>query len=119
MWVSESYRLRLEIESAGSVLPWIGPALRGLVAGRLKAMVCRHPRPDREAHWQYCDGCPYLKQCAYGRLFEPPALFGGTVSAGVTSPEGPDGGRGAVDARAASRAVGRGGPAQARPVVMA
>lgn len=71
MLITESANLMLRVTSSGTLLPWIGPALRGLVAGRLKAHVCQHPRNERETQWQHCHGCPHQSTCAYARLYEP------------------------------------------------
>ena len=61
----------LRTTSGGHLLPWIGPALRGLVAERFKAAVCRQPAELRTTRWTVCKGCPLLAECPYGRLFEP------------------------------------------------
>lgn len=63
--------LRLTVQRRGTLHPWIGPALRGLAAARMKELVCRHPPAERRVRWQHCDGCPHQASCAYGRLFEP------------------------------------------------
>lgn len=69
--VVQTLELRLAVRRGGAVLPWIGPALRGIVARQLKNMVCRHPLEERERRWRYCDGCPHWGACTYGRLYEP------------------------------------------------
>jgi hypothetical protein len=61
----------LRLSSSGHLLPWIGPALRGLVAERFKEAVCRQPAELRASRWKVCKGCPFLAECAYGELFEP------------------------------------------------
>ena len=64
----------------GELLPWIGPALRGLVAGRFKADMCRHSTTDRDTHWKHCTGCPHLADCPYGLTFESgPAHGSGSI----------------------------------------
>ena len=37
-------------------MPWIGPALRGLVAERLKELVCRQPAELWDSRWKVCTG---------------------------------------------------------------
>lgn len=61
----------LRITSGRHLLPWIGPALRGLVAERFKEAVCRQPPDERVTRWTVCKGCPFLAECPYGGLFEP------------------------------------------------
>ena len=61
----------LRLARGGWLRPWLGPALRGMTGGRLKAKVCRFPVAEREAHWQYCKGCPHMAGCAYGEVMEP------------------------------------------------
>lgn len=56
---------------SGALFPWIGPALRGVVAERFKEAVCRQPADERVARWTVCKGCPFLAECPYGALFEP------------------------------------------------
>lgn len=55
----------------GRLLPWLGPSMRGLIARRFKARVCRFSAGEQETTWRYCQGCPHMSQCAYGQLFEP------------------------------------------------
>jgi len=63
--------LHLRAIDSGRLPPWIGPALRGLVARRFKDSVCHFPEPQRSQQWRYCSGCPYMARCAYGQMFEP------------------------------------------------
>lgn len=56
---------------SGNVLPWIGPALRGIVARELKKQVCVHPIAEQDTSWRYCRPCPHVDLCHYSRLFEP------------------------------------------------
>lgn len=64
--------LNLCVTSSGQLVPWIGPALRGLTAGRLKAMTCR--RTDEQGNRpDYCEGCRFHEECPYGQLYEPPS----------------------------------------------
>ena len=74
MQVTTASDLILHITKPGELLPWIGPALRGLVAGRLKAMVCQQPRTERDTRWKHCTGCQHAARCAYARLYEPEAI---------------------------------------------
>lgn len=65
--------LSLRFNRGGQLLPWIGPALRGALAVRLKEQVCRHPPHERTSKWVHCTGCPYIADCPYGELLEPDA----------------------------------------------
>lgn len=67
------YHLTLRLTQAGRLLPWLGLALRGLVAGAFRDQVCVHPPEDRrdETKWLRCKGCPEMAGCAYGQLYEP------------------------------------------------
>lgn len=62
----------LRIARGGRLQRWLGPALRGLAGGRLKARVCRHPVADQIARgrWERCEGCPLMRGCAYGETIE-------------------------------------------------
>jgi hypothetical protein len=66
--------LWLEFQSAGRLLPWLGPALRGILLRRLKEEVCQQPKPQQNTVWKYCRGCPFMGDCRYGELFEPDHL---------------------------------------------
>lgn len=61
----------LELTRGGELLPWLGPALRGLLALRLKERTCRWPPEIRSTRWVHCAGCPHMDGCSYGELFEP------------------------------------------------
>src|SRR5438128_2057285 len=61
----------LRLTRPGRLLPWLGPALRGLAARRFKARVCRFPPEVQDRERRYCKGCPYIGECAYGRTVEP------------------------------------------------
>ena len=63
--------LQLTFTRGGRLLPWLGPALRGIVAGTLKNRVCRQPPIQRELQWKFCRGCPHNQECAYGLTYEP------------------------------------------------
>jgi len=71
----------LRFSSAGRLVPWLGPALRGVVAGTLKEQVCRYPPAERETQWTTCRGCPYLLECDYGRTYEYDPPETGTATA--------------------------------------
>ncbi len=45
-------QLTLRTARGGRLLPWIGPALRGLVAAHFKEQACRHPPRERAAQWR-------------------------------------------------------------------
>ena len=61
----------LRLTSSGNLLPWLGPALRGLIARRFKTQVCRHSPIEQETTWRYCKGCPHMAECPYGQTLEP------------------------------------------------
>ena len=79
--VLESTR-RLRLTRPGDFPPWLGPALRGLVAWRFKEMVCRQPPAERRERWKTCVGCPHMADCPYGRTFEPDPPPGAAVFRG-------------------------------------
>lgn len=78
----------LVLGRGGEVLNWIGPALRGIIAARLKALVCRYDARERSHRWQHCAGCPHIQECAYGCLYEPdpPSVSGYRGQTGATRP---------------------------------
>lgn len=61
----------IDFQSSGRLLPWIGPALRGIVAGRFRERHCRLSLAEQAGRWRRCRGCVHLPGCAYGRTFEP------------------------------------------------
>ncbi len=61
----------LRLRRPGRLLPWLGPALRGLGARRFKARVCRFPPAMQETERLYCKGCPHVAECPYGQTVEP------------------------------------------------
>ncbi len=63
-------RRTLRLTSPGRLLPWLGPALRGLLARRFKESVCRFSLAEQQTTWLHCKGCPHLTACPYGRTFE-------------------------------------------------
>jgi len=66
----ECRRVELLAESAGQVFPWIGPAVRGVVARRFKERVCSQPVAEQFDRWRYCRGCPRQNLCGYGVTYE-------------------------------------------------
>ena len=64
--------LKIRFLNRGRLLPWLGPALRGLVAFSLKRSVCHHTPEIRDTLWRYCQGCPKQRLCPMGATFEPP-----------------------------------------------
>ena len=69
-FVVERRSLQIEWLASGPLVPWLGPAIRGIVAARLRDAVCTWPAPLRATQWLYCRGCPSMAGCGYGRLFE-------------------------------------------------
>lgn len=63
-------RRTLRLTRAGRLLPWLGPALRGLVAMRFKSSVCRFSPQEQRTTWKFCKGCPHQRECAYGLTVE-------------------------------------------------
>jgi len=61
----------LTLSSGGRLLPWLGPAVRGLVARRFKARVCRFTAREQNTSRLYCKGCPNMAGCPYGESIEP------------------------------------------------
>jgi hypothetical protein len=76
--------LELTVVRGGDLLPWIGPALRGMVARPFKNEVCRFAPAERDTRWVRCTGCPHMSKCAYGQAFEPDAPPGALVERGQT-----------------------------------
>ncbi|MGM0485870.1 MAG: hypothetical protein ACQESR_03805 [Planctomycetota bacterium] len=68
--------LSLQLTSPGPLLPWLGPAMRGMVAMRLKHRVCRLAPPERGRQGAYCHGCRRQQGCPYGETFEPSPAAG-------------------------------------------
>ncbi len=79
--VLETARL-LRLTRPGRLLPWLGPALRGLAARRFKARVCRFPPAVQQAERLYCKGCPHIAECPYGLTVEPDPPPGARVPPG-------------------------------------
>lgn len=61
----------VRLATGGHLQPWLGPAVRGLVAGRWRAKACRFPVAEWVRRWPYCAGCPHNADCSYGRTVEP------------------------------------------------
>lgn len=61
----------LQTVPQGRLLPWLGPALRGVTAATLKEHTCLQPPVERATRWRYCTGCPHQPQCPYGLTYEP------------------------------------------------
>jgi hypothetical protein len=68
--VRESHRL-LQIARPGRLQKWLGPALRGLTGGRLRAHACTLPVLEQITTQKYCKGCSQMAGCQYGETFEP------------------------------------------------
>jgi CRISPR-associated endoribonuclease Cas6 len=67
----ERRTLLLEVRSPGRLVPWIGPAIRGITALRYRASVCQQPKETWSDRWKHCRGCLHLSSCGYGIAFEP------------------------------------------------
>ena len=61
----------IRLARRGRLQPWLGPAIRGLTGGRLKAITCRQSVADQLTNWVTCTGCPLQDGCAYGQTMEP------------------------------------------------
>lgn len=66
----ETHWLRMRFSSSGQLLPWLGPALRGVASRHVKARVCHWPLAVQNGRWKFCKGCPRQNDCAYGVTFE-------------------------------------------------
>lgn len=75
--------LQMRFLSVGRLLPWLGPALRGVVAREVKSRFCRWPVREREKEWRFCKGCPHQVGCPYGMTFECDMPQGGSPSRGM------------------------------------
>lgn len=62
----------MELTSAGRLVPWLGPAIRGALAWAVKDAVCRWPVRQRDTHYKTCRGCQHLQACPYGAAFWEP-----------------------------------------------
>lgn len=72
----------LTFTRSGRLLPWLGPALRGLTAMRFRRSVCRQPLAEQQTRWRYCRGCPLMADCPYGQTVEPDPPPGAEVMHG-------------------------------------
>lgn len=79
--VRESFGI-VRLARGGKLLPWLGPAVRGLIGGRLRAHVCRWPVSEVLARWERCAGCPHMAGCQYGETYEPDPPAGATLAPG-------------------------------------
>jgi hypothetical protein len=79
--VLETNRM-LRLTRRGRLLPWLGPAVRGLAARRFKANVCHYPPEVQDGERRECKGCPHIFECPYGRTVEPDPPPGARVFAG-------------------------------------
>lgn len=71
--VIERHGLVVELRTAGRLVSWLGPALRGITALRHRAAECRQPQDTWRTTWRYCRGCHHMPSCGYGQAFEPDA----------------------------------------------
>ena len=83
----ERHTLRLDVLSPGRLVPWLGPAIRGITTLRYRAATCRQQIAEWNGRWKHCRGCPHLPSCGYGIAFEPEA------PAAATPPLPPGGGK--------------------------
>jgi hypothetical protein len=70
LWVQTQF-LRMDFASAGPLVPWLGPAIRGMLAQQIKQHFCRWPPQEQQRRWRFCRGCPHQQDCPYGLTFEP------------------------------------------------
>lgn len=75
--VCEFRNIAIHFRSRGRLLPWIGPALRGLTNRAWKLNLCLQPDEELRLHWSHCHHssvldapCPMIDDCVYGRTFE-------------------------------------------------
>ncbi len=74
----------IEFRSSGRLMPWLGPAVRGVVAGRFRERHCVLPLAEQAGRWRRCRGCRHLRDCAYGSIFEPDEQVLQRVAASAT-----------------------------------
>jgi len=76
--------LPLLVETPGASLPWLGPAIRGMILQPLRDHFCLLSDRERDERQttaatpnavHYCRGCTRNATCAYGRAFEPDRLM--------------------------------------------
>lgn len=75
----------LRVARGGRLLPWLGPALRGLAAGRFRARACKQPVAEQLGRFERCGGCPLMRGCAYGETVEPDPPPGLALASGWES----------------------------------
>lgn len=69
--VVERRTVVLDLRTSGRLVPWLGPALRGITALRYRATVCQQPQAEWAGRWKHCRGCSHAATCGYGIAFEP------------------------------------------------
>jgi hypothetical protein len=72
--VLHTWRL-LRLTGSGRLVPWLGPALRGLIGRRLKTHACLYTPAEQEGVWRCCRSelvglCPHHAECPYGQTLE-------------------------------------------------
>lgn len=85
--------LPVEFVTEGTLQPWLGPAVRGMVLRPLMEQMCildsqdraiRLARMQHEIEPRYCQGCERNAECSYGRIWEPDRkLIDGFVRGGM------------------------------------
>jgi hypothetical protein len=81
--IVEHRRVIIEFQSPGRLVPWLGPALRGVTAFRYRAAECQQPQDTWQTTWKYCRGCVHNQECGYGQTFEPDAVLHGQIQDAV------------------------------------
>lgn len=66
MLTISAVRSLLQFRRSCNILPWLGPVLRGGLGGILRSLSCRVNGVSN------CAGCPLVRTCAYGYVFETP-----------------------------------------------
>ncbi len=72
----------LRLTAPGRLVPWLGPALRGLAARSFRRAVCLFTAAEQDSTWRYCKGCPHQAVCPYGQTVEPDPPPGAAVVSG-------------------------------------
>jgi len=71
-------RIRLEADHRQrTILPWLGPAIRGWLLLYLKKRWCKLQPAERAAQGPYCAGCAKKPDCQYGLTWEGEAVGNG------------------------------------------
>lgn len=89
MMAYRSYELTIRPRATGRLEPWMGSALRGVVARAFKRNACGHPPQVREEEWVHCDGCPLQHNCSYGVTYETGLTDRSAAPQGVHEPSKP------------------------------